>query len=886
MVAAFIFGITLGSFLISFKRTDRGYYPLLGWLELAIGLTLLLSLPLYMWLPYTLNQLQGLLQRTPEAFPLYQLIKFSLCFAVMVPPTVFIGMTLPAASKIATRGLGTLGSQVGSVFAINTAGTLIGAVLGGAILMPWLGLRDTLLVGIVTNLALGFLILATAPGGLLGRREKSQETTAPNQPSAVPTDNVETSNVPIKSVDYSEIENIRTPEGVAVSESSVPGITDARDEYIGIQTPTGFPVSDSGEDYVSIQTPTGVPLSETSQLDVSHLDADGFAPGQNPIHGSGNFYIEPRRPLLLLGTLALLFTGTLAFVQTWDDRILMRSVFRMRETFESYEDYKAFTHRGEILAYKDGIDASIAVVKAGENYHSLYINGKPDATVHGTRETGFYSDMPTQLLIGHLGKLIHPDARDVLVVGQGSGVSAGAIAAYPDTNVELIELSREIVKFAKYFDWGNRNLHERENVTLINEDARTYLILSDKKYDLIVNQPSNPWVAGNASLFSLEFFEESKKHLTDDGLFLQWVQHYETTNDAMLLILRTFEEVFPYYTVWEMSRSDLALVGSSKPFTFDVETLVRGMQQPHVQEDLRAIGMSIPEILLSSLMIDSSHAPAHFGGFGSLNSEFHPILEYTAPLGFFLNKLPTYTEKLDLRRGAFQVTPLPWQTYQRGEDVPVTPSEIWQQAYLRSIPRSSVFKQQPQYILDRWEAADPENPWIEIYRADDVAEEGAREQLAIIDAALESDESLLEDPEFRTRLMVALNDAFANTKQNPARGRPYLERILQVLEYELATDPDDAWQLHRGRGLTYAWMQDYDKAVAELETALELGQAGYGAVGFWREDEVELYEFLALATVSAQQFDKTDRYLDLMGRETPAAAAVLGRLQLAQSRKK
>jgi len=589
MVAAFISGITLGSFLLTFKKDDREYYPLLGYLQILIGMSLLLTLPLLMQLPWIFHRLMGLLARNESSFVLFQLVQYSAAFLVMGLPTIFIGMTLPAASKITTRSLRSLGGSVGATFGINTAGTLVGAAVGGALLMPNLGILGALLVGVALNIAMGLTILATAPPShLVSRRQLSM--------------------------------------------------------------------------------------------------------------------------VLVVVNWALL----LAMVKTtWDERVLLVSIYRRSAQIPSYNDYWQHIHNGDVIYRRDGMDATVAVIKAHEGGHrALTINGKPDASaIVGEPHTSNDNDMPTQLLLGHIPMLAHPAPANVLVVGQGSGVTAGAVAMYPEVHVDLVELSPEVAATAEFFAPTNRAFHELPNVRVIVEDARTHLLLAETPYDVIISEPSNPWTAGNASLFTREYYAECARVLRPGGLMLQWVHCYEIDDLSLRMIFGTFRETFPYLSVWYISDGDVAVLGSREPYTPDLALLASRMKLPEVSSDLHSIGLDVPAIFLGMQVLDVMRTGSDFIGPVRINSEYTPYLEYRAPLGFFLSRYSGVVESFDRRFSAAERSTL-WMGLPDAPGVSEgIGAERWEQIMRLARERLNVESPELRRTARLWRENRPSDPW-------------------------------------------------------------------------------------------------------------------------------------------------------------------------------
>ena len=160
MLIAFISGITLGSLIISLViRKIQNLIGLLGILQLATAISMILMLPLYERLPYFLMKISTLLSNNPDNFQKFLGFEFLFCFSIMLLPTLFSGMSLPLISRIVTVDIGLIGKSVGNVFSINTIGSVIGALITGLLLIPWLGVKQTLEVGVLLNGALGLSIL-------------------------------------------------------------------------------------------------------------------------------------------------------------------------------------------------------------------------------------------------------------------------------------------------------------------------------------------------------------------------------------------------------------------------------------------------------------------------------------------------------------------------------------------------------------------------------------------------------------------------------------------------------------------------------------------------------------------------------------------------------
>ena len=172
--------------------------------------------------------------------------------------------------------------------------------------------------------------------------------------------------------------------------------------------------------------------------------------------------------------------------------------------------------------------------------------------------------MFTQVVSGHIPLLLHGHAEETLVIGLGSGVTAHAASLY-SPRVDVVELSKEVIEAAHLFDAVNGGVMTHSAVHLFQDDARGYLHFTPKSYDVIISEPSNPWMAGNAGLFSVEFFESLRAKLKKGGLLAQWFHTYEMNDQTMHIVVDSLLEVFPHVTVWEMFPNDLLFVAGEQP---------------------------------------------------------------------------------------------------------------------------------------------------------------------------------------------------------------------------------------------------------------------------------------------------------------------------------
>jgi hypothetical protein len=199
-----------------------------------------------------------------------------------------------------------------------------------------------------------------------------------------------------------------------------------------------------------------------------------------------------------------------------------------------------------------------------------------------------------------------------------------------------VEISPEIVQAARLFNSYNDGVLNNPRVRVVVEDAKSFLRTTDRQYDVIISEPSNPWMAGVAGVFSLEYYENCRAHLSPRGIMAQWIQKYESDDGALQIVLKTFGMAFPFFSVWEISTGDLMLLGSSEPLSVDFRALEQRMSQPAVKADLARIDLFRLPVMLARETISSENAPFIAGPSVAAHSDFYPVLEYVAQRSFFV----------------------------------------------------------------------------------------------------------------------------------------------------------------------------------------------------------------------------------------------------------
>ncbi|HEX8700155.1 MAG TPA: fused MFS/spermidine synthase [Myxococcaceae bacterium] len=353
---------------------------------------------------------------------------------------------------------------------------------------------------------------------------------------------------------------------------------------------------------------------------------------------------RPAKPVQAFGPLGVAVAASLVFLVAMNGwAVRLSGIAQVRAPQSRPPDYETqvrnFERDIKPLYYKDDTFATVLVGQLGKHLF-MRINGKVDAS-NG-------DDIETMVLSGHLGFLLHPrEPENALVVGAGAAITTGSMLAHPVKHLDMVEISPAVIEAARLFKDDNRNAVDDPRTHVHIDDAKTFMALAPRKYDVIVSVPSNPWVAGVSGLFTRDFFQTVDKHLSDDGILVQWVHTYESSKDLIRLVVRTMRETFPHATTW-LGPSDVIFVASRKPISLDAAKLAARMARPDVKEDLARVDIHDVYGLLSK-QIHSDEGQLEFAGPGPINTDDHNILEYSAPIAFFVGRQEVRVR--DERRG-------------------------------------------------------------------------------------------------------------------------------------------------------------------------------------------------------------------------------------------
>jgi len=278
---------------------------------------------------------------------------------------------------------------------------------------------------------------------------------------------------------------------------------------------------------------------------------------------------------------------------------------------------------------RDGESATISLHSVTDGGLSMRTNGKADASTS-------LLDLSTQYLLGYIPAL-YARPKNVAVIGLGSGMTLQALAAVPGVErLECAELEPAVTEAFRYWQGYNGHVGRDPRVHLRSADGRTFLETSREKYDLIVSEPSNVWVAGVGNLYTREFYAACLSRLNPAGVMAQWFQNYAVSAEEIGMVVNTFYDVFPQGALWVTSvrENDILLIGSRQPIPLDLAWVRQVTAVPQIRRHLLKLGLCDSEAILGHYLC-SREAALSFFGRSRLNTDDRPALEFQAARRLF-----------------------------------------------------------------------------------------------------------------------------------------------------------------------------------------------------------------------------------------------------------
>jgi spermidine synthase len=496
----------------------------------------------------------------------------------------------------------------------------------------------------------------------------------------------------------------------------------------------------------------------------------------------------------LLGIIAsVMCMGVIALTEPpWDSEVMSSAVYRYAPQLSGKSKQELFDYlkrgQGETVFYKEGITATVAVQQQSGG-RVLKVNGKPEASTAG--------DMPTQILIGALPLLVRQQTDNVLLIGLGSGVTLGSVEQFPIKQVTCVELEPAVVEATRHFEDVNNRPLEDPRLRLVSNDGRNFIYTTDEKFDVIVSEPSNPWLTGVANLFTLEYFKRGATALKADGLFGQWLQLYEMAPEDVRTLVATFRAAFPYVYVFRGAEGDLMLLGSKSERKLDMSIIRSHFDNPKIAADLKRINTTRPADILSRFYLGPDEVSNLSNG-APLNTDNNALIEFNAP-----RRVGTAEETVERNVKqllAYATSPL---RYLDGKSMLLaSDADLLTEIALGAVKREDRARAEQfiNYSLELAETAQAHTMLGEL-RAARGDESAAIEEWQ---AAL-----TLDPKHFYTLINLA---KVYMSKQDVARAVPYLDRALEV--------DGSSPRAHHLRGLAYQASGDQTRAALEYRKVL------------------------------------------------------------------
>ena len=738
VTAAFMCGLGLGGAMggrfaprLDARRALRAY----GLLELVVALSALSIAAILALLSPVFTWAYG----EDGGTSIFSIVRIACAFAALLVPSIALGATFPIAVRVAVASPTRLGGPAGRLYGANTAGAAVGSMAAGFVLIPVLGLRGTLLIGMVGSAASIALALSIARSTLTD----TVPVAAPTRPAVK-----KRARAP-RATDVGHVD--RAHYGLAAAVLALTGFATFVHEVVWTRVlalivgPSIFAFAATLTSFITglaLGSFVGAAIAERSRRTAMALAwtlvATAVAscvslalvgsawvelgPGDRgaSIGGvpllllaiacgltfpialglgvafplsldlAGSHEAIPARRLgilyavntagavigalvagflaipaiglrasllvattaLLIGAIAVIVRGhpsglsprsrakadriaalvTVSAVVVWmttsagwDREWLAAGGYVYSRFVPTGVDRRVALTAGTLLYYREGATGTVSV-RTLTGQRSLSIDGKVDAS------TG--RDMLTQKLLAHLPLLLHPTPHQVAIVGLGSGVTLASALVHPIAAVDVIEISPEVIEASAQFAEVNRRALEDPRAHLVRGDGRTHLALTSRRYDVVISEPSNPWMAGVAALFTQDFFHTVLDRLAPGGIFCQWAHTYDISDADLRSIVATFRAVFPNGTMWLAGDGDLLLVGSDLPIETRIDAMNTAWQRAGVKEDLQRVDVREPFALLS-LFVGGPAEMTRYAAGTAIQTDDRMALEFTGPFAVF-----------------------------------------------------------------------------------------------------------------------------------------------------------------------------------------------------------------------------------------------------------
>ena len=347
----------------------------------------------------------------------------------------------------------------------------------------------------------------------------------------------------------------------------------------------------------------------------------------------------PRRRTIGFAVATLAFVVANAAFVSFEKRVLASGVYR----------HSIIPEKGQYTFpfYEDGRTATVSVRRSTteDRMLTLSTNGKPDASIGGfwsdtaiTLRFPLKLDLSTQVMLPLITLAHRPGAREAAVIGQGSGMTSHFLLGSPAlSRLATIEIEPAMIRGSHEFYPSNARVFDDPRSIFVLDDAKSYFASANRKFDLIISEPSNPWVSGVSGLFTTEFYARVRGHLAPKGVFGQWLHLYELSDRLVLSVVKAIDENFPSYEVFFTSNLDILIVASNEP-ALPAPEWSTVLAYPGVTRDLKRVVPLEAEALEAMRLGGRSGLHPYLETRAGANSDFYPVLDLGAERTRFMHE--------------------------------------------------------------------------------------------------------------------------------------------------------------------------------------------------------------------------------------------------------
>ena len=682
VVAVFLLGLGLGSYFFG-KWSERSSNPLriYMYVELCIAIASLASYVIIEYLPvYRL-----LYEAAYNNLGLYgmSVVRLLLSVAVLLPPVFLIGGTLPLIAKYFLTASTTFGSGFSRIYYLNTLGAFAGALLTGFVLVKHLGVSTTLMVAVAGNL-LAAAIIGAGKSDSPAPSEPAEQS-APHSymlyvlfltgfislsyevlwVRILSTYGLSTSQafalivagfllgfsigsfLVSRTIDRRQglealfrgvciltalsgalvlflfrrfeaitvfldeslpVSSLAASRALAFFVSLVPAV------FMGILFPLGLKIY--AHDVHRIGIKSGKILIANTLGCVLGSLVTGFV--LIPFAGMWN-------TTLILVNLSLLIALVLLirahdFSRTRWAVLLLACVLANLLVFSNNKTFHKEVDGLDLVYYSEGLSGTVSVI-GNATYSGVFVDGQ---NVSGT-DPVLVADSK---MLAHLPLLLADDPKSAVTVGYGTGTTSGSMLLH-DVTVYAVEIEEKILEAARFFSDFNRRSYEDPRLNLVLDDARNYIDVVDRKFDVIVTDVTNLKYKRNPYLYTREYFQIMQDSLTEDGIAAAWLPLGGLSFEDLRILIATFKDVYPHTTLWYFTPYPthfVIAVGTPAKTTVSLDELARRMQK--VQADLQTIQVSNEYQIASILLLGEQDVDDLVAG-TPIHTDNRPILEFS-----------------------------------------------------------------------------------------------------------------------------------------------------------------------------------------------------------------------------------------------------------------